>query len=440
MADSVFKTILFFLPLFLPLIFSCYLIFKRLTLSLINKNVLKYGLIFSCILALLLELINVTMGQERTLYLIADFIFLIISIVSALYFKYKKQFMFTNLRYNIFLSLYIFITNLFIYSSNLVTSAIVWVLSGILIYIFSYFDIFKTNADYNPNRFYRIILTGDFCLIACVFILIRYCVISDNYSYLINFEDINSIVSYVTGNSDFEYLILPVLFIIALFSRSFIFPFSCFFSFLAQASNLFYIVLFSTLNPLYSLILFLKTDLFDEISFYFKIYLLSTVVITLFLALFEKHFKILFGYLLSIINTLFIIGYFYNPALALIVYVIWYIFLFISISLLFIQDKLSFKRRPINIKTGFLQERFFIFLFEKLPLKIASVIDFIEFIIKKIAAFLFYLFDIISYYYMRFIQQRSIFSIIKGVLIVFALFSLLAIFIALFGNFGEMQS
>ncbi|MBR2068580.1 MAG: hypothetical protein IJ877_02340 [Candidatus Gastranaerophilales bacterium] len=437
------NNILFLIILFSPFIFSLFLILKRLNLSYVKKPILDYGLIFCAVGAFLVSAINQILKPDITniFLIIANTIFIFLCVFSFLFFKHKKQFMFTRLRFNVFLSLLMSVTYLFILSQNLVSSLVFWIISGILVYIFSYFDIFKTNSDYNSNRFYSIFLTGDFCLLLAVFIFVKYAIILDNYSYFINFSDLKLVASYIIGNSDFEYIILPILVTIALFSRACVFPFSCLYSFLANASSLLYLVIFSVFAPLYSLILFLKLDLFDDTYFYCKIYLLLAVLFILLLLPFEKHFKIIFGYLLSIANTIFIFLYFYNETLSYVVLLLSYVLLFTVISILFLKDKLSFKRRLININNGFIQERFFIALYEKAPVKIAYLTEFLDKkIIRKIFYFFLYLIDVLSYNYMRFIQKKEIPSIIKGIMMIFALFALLSIFIGLFGNFGEMQS
>ena len=422
--------------LFFPFFLSLYWIFQRITLSVTNKKVLNFGLIFAVIISLI-----ASCCMKNYFLITSNVIFLILSIISSLYFKYKKQFMFTHLRYNIFLSLFISLTYLFVLSDNLILSTLIWIISGILIYIFSYFDIFKTNADYNVNRFYSIFLIGDFCLLLCCFIFIKYAVISTTYSYLIEFSDIQLLSSYILGNSDFEYIIIPICLITALFSRAFIFPFACFFSFLLNASNLLYIVIFSTVTPLYSLVLFSKLNLFDSINVYFRAYLLFSVIFILISLLFEKHFKIIFGYLLSVINSIFIICYFYNEFYSLIFLYCSYFILTLSISILFLKDKLSMKKRLLSFNKGFLQERMHIYLTETLPLCIANTINFvIKIIFENLFKIIHYFADLISFYYMKFIQKKSVSVIIRGILIIFGFFAILAILIALFGNFGEMQS
>ncbi len=434
--------IVFLAVLFLPFFFFTYLFLKRLTLSYIGKKVLDYGLVASCAISFLASVIQYFLDFSAiSLFLIiANLIFLFLSIISSLFFKFKKQFMFTQVRYNLFLSLLISTTYLYILSENLILSLLFWILSGMLIYFFSYFDIFKTTSDYDSSRFYSIFLGGDFCfLIACI-LLIKFAILSNNYSYLLNFEEIKQILNYVLGNGDLEYIIIPVLLLAALFSRSFIFPFSCFFSFLTNASNMLYLCIYTIISPLYALILFLKLDIFSSVNHNFKIYLLASIFISLFSLLFEKHFKIIFGYILSVINASFIILYFYNAPVAYLIYIISLSIAVITLSILFLGKKLSFRRRPININKGFIQEKCFILLTESLPCFLAGTLQFIsEKILKNFFGVFIGFFEFISYHYIIFVQKRKITSILKGILIIFALFALLAIFIALFGNFGEMQ-
>ena len=87
-----------------------------------------------------------------------------------------------------------------------------------------------------------------------------------------------------------------------------------------------------------------------------------------------------------------------------------------------------------------LKHKPFIFVSEKLPVNIASIIEFSDkTIFKNILALFIRLFDFISFHYLIFTQKRKVKSILKGILIIFSLFAILAIFIALFGNFGEIQ-
>ena len=434
--------IVFLTVLFLPFIFFLFLSLKRLTLSYVNKKVLDFGLILSVIPSLIVSVIQYLLSsKEISLFLItANIIFLFLAVNSFLFFKLKKQFMFTKVRYNIFLSLLMSLTYLFILSDNLLLTLIFWIMSGILIYLFSYFDIFKTTSDYDSSRFYSIFLTGDFCLLIACILLMKYAVISNNYSYLLNFEDIKSLLSYTLGNDNFEFLLISSCLIVSLFSRSFTFPFSCFFSFLTNASGLLYLTVYSIISPLYSLVLFLKLDIFNSVGQYFKYYFIIALIICFISLLFEKHFKIIFGYILSILNTGFILIFFFNPSLALIAYAACFGLILIVLCFLFLGKKLSFKRSLININKGFIQERLFIFVSEKLPVNIASIIEFSDkTIFKNILALFIRLFDFISFHYLIFTQKRKVKSILKGILIIFSLFAILAIFIALFGNFGEIQ-
>ena len=436
------NNIIFLSTLFIPFVFSLYLIFKRLTLSPLSKNTPDIGLLICTTISLAGCLIKYfTFPDENTIFLaVASFIFFTLCILSYIFFKFKKQFMFTKLRYYIFLSLYIAVTYAFILCNNFILAALFWILSGIIIYVFSYFDIFKVNTDYNPNRFYSVILIGDFSLLLAAYIFTKYAIISNNFSYLINFDEINSLTNYIVGNGDFDYLLLPLSIIIALLSRAFIFPFSCFFSFLANSSNLLYAVIYSTITPLYSLILFLKLDLFSSIGYQFKIYIIISLVISLISLLFEKHFKIILGHILSILNCICILTYFQNKY-AFLCIVLVYTGLLLALFGIFLQDKLSFKRRIINIKKGFWSEKLYICLSEKLPLKIADLIYFTDTkIFANFIGLIIFIFNFISYKYMKFIQKKDVISIIKGLLTAFILFALLSIFIALFGNFGEMQN
>lgn len=433
----------FLVVLFLPLIFSLCLIYKKITTSFINKNVLSCGAIFTVLLSFIAAATkNITeFSNTNAILTYTSFVFLNLSILSHLYFKFKKQYMFTNIRYYIFFLLFVGSTYLFILSTNLISSAIIWVLSGLLIYIFSYFDIFKTGADYNTNRYYSIILIGDFCFVLCIFVLAKYAIVLNSGSYIINFDNIKPILKYMSINAPEELTLLSVCTIISLFSRAFIFPFSCFWSFLLNASNIFYTTIFPILTPSYSLILFFKLDIFKNIPIVLKFYFIAAILFILVSLLIEKHFKIIFGHILSLINISFILLYFCSKNLAFLLFILLYLITFYLSTVLLLKDKTSFKRRIVNVEKGFIQERFMIWLFECIPARIALLIEAIDKIIfRNLYKIIYAIINYISYCYVRFSQRKDAIHIVKGIVIIFTFFLLIAIFATLFGNFGEMQS
>ena len=103
---------------------------------------------------------------------------------------------------------------------------------------------------------------------------------------------------------------------------------------------------------------------------------------------------------------------------------------------LFMKDKVTFKRRIINKQKGFLLEKAHIVLFENLPLKISSFINFLdEKIVQNVFPFVVEIINkIISLFVIKFKRKDKI-KHIQAVLIIFAIFAILAIFIALFGRY-----
>ena len=192
------NSILSCLSIFLPLFFATYLLISRIRLSFIPKKILNYGFSLINLLPLtffsfqqyLLAKTNNPIGKielfsiER---LSLDFGFLIdennialllysaityffVGIFSIIYFKKKKQFIFTKQRFYAFLSFLAFNTYAFLASLNLFQCFFFWILNGILIFVFSYFDIFKNPTNYNITRFQRITLIGDFSLLCTILI------------------------------------------------------------------------------------------------------------------------------------------------------------------------------------------------------------------------------------------------------------------------------
>ena len=104
--------------------------------------------------------------------------------------------------------------------------------------------------------------------------------------------------------------------------------------------------------------------------------------------------------------------------------------------LVFIQDKINFSRRLINRQVGFVLEKAHIVFFETIPEKTSLIIDIVdEKLLQNISAFLVKLFNyVISLFVLKITKTEGITSV-KNILIIFAVFALLAIFIALFGGF-----
>lgn len=165
--------------IFLPFIFGLYLLIKKIRFSFVEKSVINNGLIVINSLTLLafcaVKFFHKTVNfgeygfliDSKNIYFLifSSFVYLILSIFLKKYFKEKKKYIFTKQRLYIFLPLLITITYLFLSASNLFVNLIFWFLSGLLIYVFSYFDIFKYGANYNPICFYWVFLFGDLCFL-----------------------------------------------------------------------------------------------------------------------------------------------------------------------------------------------------------------------------------------------------------------------------------
>ena len=232
------------------------------------------------------------------------------------YFDKKKQFLFTKQRFYIFLSLLASNTYLFFASSNLFQLLLFWILEGIVIFIFSYFDIFKNSANFNITRFQKIFLIGDFAFLLGALILFRYAVLQEGYisSSSLDFDELNVLISYTYGISDSIELKLGVLgFSVAFLTRLFIFPFSCCAAFFANSSNIFFLSSVGVTYSLSGLFLFAKIfpliELFDNFPNYLIGLFIISVLSSLIFLLFEKNIKIIFGYLISILNSIFIPTY-----------------------------------------------------------------------------------------------------------------------------------
>lgn len=111
-----------------------------------------------------------------------------------------------------------------------------------IIFIFSYFDLFKNAVNFNITRFARITILGDFALLLACFILYKYAIISENCidTGFLDYNSLDVLVSYVNGIAgDYEFLLILACFILAVMTKFFVFPFSCYYSFLQILQRLF---------------------------------------------------------------------------------------------------------------------------------------------------------------------------------------------------------
>ena len=104
--------------------------------------------------------------------------------------------------------------------------------------------------------------------------------------------------------------------------------------------------------------------------------------------------------------------------------------------ILFMKDKTNFPKRLINKQVGFVLEKMHIVVFEVVLGKIAHIFDIIdEKIIQNISLLLVRIFNyIISLFVLKITKTDGITSV-RNILIIFAIFAIVAIFIALFGGF-----
>ena len=468
---SIFSA-LSLVAIFLPLIYGLYLFISRLRLSFVNKRVLNWGcsivnlfsflaFVFTLFFASETEIIKNTynifniekfslelgflINEENILFLIfASFVCSIVSLYSNVYFSKKKQFIFTKQRFYGFLSILSSLTYLFLVSANLLQSVILLIIQSIVVLIFSYIDIFKRPTNYNITRFYRINHLGNFALLSAFLILFRYAILEKGYiaSDSLSYLEFNPSISYMYGlSSSFEFIFMTICFVVALFSRLGIFPLSCYYSFFANSSNIFYLSCYAIANTVCGIYLLLKILPLIELSniciLCIEIIAALSALVSFFQILFERNIKIIFGYLLSIMNSIFVI-LFLNFDIDLIQYIFYGVNLIfiIILMILFMIDKTNFKKRLINKQFGFVLERSHIAVFETVPVKIAEIFEiFDDKILQNITKPLFKVLDFISLVYVQKTNKLNNIKSIRNILIIFALIALFAIFLALFGGF-----
>ncbi len=459
--------------IFLPIVYAIYLLIARIRLSYVNKTILNLASIIINIISLtfftfqtsLITFDNsifnislpafnfnnisldfgITINQNNIYFLVfSSFTFAILSLYAKFYFDKKKQFLFTKQRFYIFLSTLSFNTYMLFSSLNLFQFITFLILEGLIIYIFSYFDIFKSNANFNTSRFQRITTIGDFSLLISILILFKYAVLSEGYinSTALNFNELNIITSYTYGISNpFEFKIAALGFIIAFMSRLFIFPLNCYSSFLANSSNILYLSSITIANALVGIYIFFKTlpfvELSDKLQDYLIILFILSSLMSLIFIFFEKNFKIIFGNLISIINCAFCSFYLITKKeeLFFIYLGLNFIILFI-LMILFMKDKNGLNKALISKHKGFILEKIHIVLFEVFPHKISNLVDLTDKkIIQNILLAPIKIIDTIISLFTIKIKRKDRIKNIRNILIIFAIFTLLAIFIALFGRY-----
>ncbi|MBR5303328.1 MAG: hypothetical protein IKU37_00705 [Candidatus Gastranaerophilales bacterium] len=372
------------------------------------------------------------------------FVCFFISLYSNVYFVKKKQFIFTKQRFYIFLSVLSSLTYIFLSSINLFQSVIILILQSIAILIFSYFDIFKNPTNYNITRFHRITHFGNFALFIAALILFKYAILSEDYisSNSLCYDELNILISYMYGiSSSFEFKFMTIAIILAIFSKLTIFPFSCYYSFFANSSNILYLCMISVANNIIGLFLFLKAqpliEMLENYILYFEILIAVGILFSLLQVLFEKNIKIIFGYLISIINAVFIILFLnINCNLILVSYFGINLIFLLILMILFMVDKNNFKKRIINKQLGFILEKTHIICLEKIPSKLAMITEVIdEKLIQNLLAPMIKLFNYLNTIFIKKTIKTDGVKNIRNILVMFLLIALFAIFIALFGGF-----
>ncbi len=453
--------------IFLPFIFSLFLFIKRMTLSYVNKKLLNSGLSVVCSISLLLFIVlslsaeQTKISEEFSLFnlnkinlnfgyyidstnikflILSSLIFLLCSIFSKYYFKKKKQFIFTKQRYYTFFSLLIFNTYLLICSDNLFSVLIFCILQSVIVFIFSYFDIFKNNANFNITRFHRINIAGDFSFLLACLVLFKYFLLSksDGVNLTMNIDNISPLIKYCSQTSGLDFQIVTGALLATIFSKLFVFPFNCYFSFFANSSNMLYLTLVGVLNFSGGVYLFDKfiflANLNKEFFVIALIFAVVTLISSLIFLLFEKNFKIIFGYLFAALNSIFIIFYLcFRFDLTLYIYFA-LVLLFLSVlAYLFYIDKTSLDKRIINKKKGFILESAHIAVFETFPNLIYQIINIVdEKIIQNIFGFVVALFNFIISFIMVKTSRTGIFKCIRNILIFIAFFVIIAILCVLY--------
>ena len=285
---------------------------------------------------------------------------------------------------------------------------------------------------------------GNISLVLACLILFRYSILSQGYivSNSLDYEELNSLISYTYGiSSPFEFKLMAICFVVTILTRLTIFPFSCYYSFFANSSNVMYLSTFALANNIIGIFLLERflplLKMFAHLTTYLEIFLIISIVLSLVQILFEKNIKIIFGYLICILNSTFMILYLNSESNYIrYSYFALNVLLCIILMTLFFKNKVNIKKRLINKQLGFVLEKSHIILFENLPVKIANAFEIIyEKLIEKITLPIIYLFDFLCTLFIIKTAKINSTKYVKFTLIIIALVVLFAIFIALFGGF-----
>ena len=457
---------------FLPLVFGLYLAIERFRFALVNRKILNYGLLSINFISLILyfsltyfifidkytlsidftlfkffdvELLpSINLNENNAIYLLlSNILYFLINIFVLRFFKSKKQFLFTKQRYNILFSVLIFSTYFFIVSSNILQAVICWMATSAFVFVFCYLDIFKMNTKANITRMMRINFLSDFSFLIAFMLMFRYVVLFSK-NFLINMYFIEPDAFFDTMiqiNSSLEVKIIALALLIAVFARLIIFPFNCYYSFLASSSDIVYpvVVCINNIFGCYLCSNFCTLfEYFPKILLIIKVSAVLTIVTSFIFLFFEKNIKIIFGYIFSILNALFLLFLYANENISCIYFGCLFVLLLILMKL-FSFDKNNFPKRFINKTKGFYLEKLHIFVFEKLPQKTAFIFlasfdwffDFILNTLNKIFSFAVHIF-LIKY------EKQNKFSLLKTIFLIFAAIVIFLIIVILFkgADFG----
>lgn len=452
----------------MPFLYGIVLLIARIKLLLLNKKFLNYGLLAVNSVNLLISLtllyyvnvnnnvsdlnidifnllninfsLGISLNQKNILFLVfASLFYFVINLFIINFFKTKKQFLFTKQRYYILFSFLITSTYLFLTSPNLLQLLILFMLQGVIVYLFVYFDIFKTNTKANISRFLRLNLFSEFCFFTTFLLFFKYSVLAQDLigDTSICFEKLNLFFSYLIGiSSPIEYKFALVLVLLVVFSKMAIFPFSCYYSFFANSTNVSYLPVYICVNNLAGAYIYLNflpmLDYFPSAKIIIYTLCFLTVLSSVIFLSYEKNIKIIFGYLLSIINSIFLYFAILNHN-AVIIYFCVLFLLLLFVSFLFSKDKINIKKRMLNKNKGFYLERAHIFIFEVLPAKISNIIVTAN---KYVLKFLFRPFLyvanlVINAFAIKYLKESKI-KMLRNVFFVFGIFIVFIIIIILF--------
>lgn len=432
-----------------PFIYAVFLFVNKISLINVNKKILNNGLILINLLSLIVFgfslfcvfcnnyeanlilpfikydnfLLNIEFIINKTniaFLFYCSILAFIFSIYFKFYFKKFKKYIFEKQGFLNLFAFSIFVLYLFILSANLFTLCVFWILLTMCVYLLSVFDLFKNNTNTNIARFSKIALIGDFSFLFALVLFLK--------STLAQSEACSCLK------------IVPIFLTIAYLVRFKIFPFMPYSTFLASSSNLLYLTAICFINTISALFLFKNTLNNFELSFQFNliVYVLSliTVICSLIFVLFEKNIKIIFGYLIALINAFFVSLYlgFQNDIL---IFIYLFINLLISsiLAYVFYKDKIEFSKRLIPKQKDFILEKIYIIIFEKLPLNISNLLDFADKkIIQNIMSFLILCIDfVITKIFLKFQKFKTCLKL-KYILMLFAFVIIFAILTALFGG------